>query len=177
MPPLLAEIDEATPAIRQVIRRLDRRFGVRIASAGVFVCRNIAGSSSPSQHAWGNAVDVVGSRTALDAVARFARSQTMRRYVSQVLWQVPDHYGHVHISGRPYREGTPPCMTPGGGPEGPGGTGPGPGRGGRVRPIPSPAATVAGEAFSPAFRASRRHWSRTAAVASRAAGVIRRSMR
>lgn len=176
MPPVLQDLTEATPAIRQVIRRLDTRFGVRIESWGTFVCKRISGSTTPSQHAWGNAIDIAGSRSTLDQVATFARSRAMRPYVSQVLWQVADHYDHVHISGRPYRVGTPPCMTPGGGSEGPGGTGPGPARGAGGRRIPPPAATVAGESSAASVRMAAKRWRSAAGRATHATTIIRRSI-
>lgn len=177
MPTILSELDEATDPIRHVLRDLDARFGSRISSLGCYVCKLIEGTNTPSQHAWGNAIDVGGSTSTLDQVARRARSAALRPYVSQVLWQVPDHYGHVHISGRPYREGTPPCMTPGGGGEGPGGTSPGGERTGRSAPVPKPGKLVKGENLSASFYAARRRWGHLATRAARAGVAIRRTMR
>lgn len=104
----------ATPAIVAVWRAVYDRWGSVVGSAGVYVCRNIAGTSTPSQHSWGNAWDITGSTATLDHVAAFLGSASMRSHVAQVLWRVPDHYTHIHVSGRPMRAGIPPCMEGGG---------------------------------------------------------------
>jgi hypothetical protein len=48
-----------TRAIKRVVRVLQRaKVAQFIASGGVYNCRSIAGSSTFSQHAWGNAIDL-----------------------------------------------------------------------------------------------------------------------
>lgn len=79
----------------------------------VFNCRRIAGTSSWSQHAFANAVDIFGQERVLDEVARYARS---RSDVRTVLWQVRDHYDHVHVDFHPKGTNTPPCAGGTGGP-------------------------------------------------------------
>jgi hypothetical protein len=100
----------ATPAIRTVWRRVARNWGgTSLENWGVFVCRRIAGSSTWSQHAYGNAVDFHASTTVMDAIAGYCRGESMRDVVAQVLWKVPDHWDHVHVSGRPMHTGLPAC--------------------------------------------------------------------
>lgn len=129
-----------TPAVRRIIRVLRRsRVSDRIARAGVYSCRRIAGSSTWSQHAWGNAVDLFPDPPTGDdpadlraiavavvrlatrrtpanrgrrlAVARVIDHQAMRQWTPERGWHA---YGgtrgpHVHVEGRPTRTGTPPC--------------------------------------------------------------------
>lgn len=48
-----------TDAIKRVVRVLERAKVSRlIASGGVYNCRTVSGSSTYSQHAWGNAIDL-----------------------------------------------------------------------------------------------------------------------
>lgn len=90
---------------------------------GTYVCRNVAGSSTPSQHAWGNAVDITRSSTprmaALSAWA-VAQARAGRLPIAQVLWWGKDqlhggtvggHRDHVHLTGSPQMTGIPPCMS------------------------------------------------------------------
>lgn len=69
-------------------------------------CRKIARSTHWSQHAYNNAVDVFGSKATLDKVAAFARA---RINSAHVLWQVRDHYDHVHVDFHPQGQGLPNC--------------------------------------------------------------------
>jgi hypothetical protein len=160
---------QATPAIRHVWRAVYERWGDRVDSWGVFACRFIHGTTTWSQHAWGNAVDWHASTELMDRIAAFCRSDEMRPYVSQVLWRVPDHYDHVHVSGRPLRTGTPPCATGAPGPPGAAAAA------GQVS-LPAPAATVAGESWEPAARRSARELVDAADRISRAAAAIRDTM-
>jgi hypothetical protein len=118
-----------TPAIRKVEAALSRKFpGWR--NGGDRVCKMIEGTSTPSQHAWGNAVDVMvptvtGSgmaNTLGDAVARWAiqQAQSGALPIDQVIWRgqewlhggsVYDHFNHVHLTGSPQLQGIPPCMS------------------------------------------------------------------
>jgi len=123
-----------TPAIRQIESALNKAFP-GWTSGGDFVCKNIEGTNTPSQHAWGNAVDVMvppvsssGYRTMGntpgDAVAKWAIAQAHSGTlpIDQVIWRgwewihggnVYDHFNHVHITGAPQMSGVPPCMTGG----------------------------------------------------------------
>lgn len=127
-----------THQIARVNRVLGRaRVGRRIAYAGVFVCKKIVGSTSYSQHSWGNAVDLFprmgygdeGLRTIAKAVVRHTTKRTIANLGRKLeVDEVIDHnnrliwtpsqgwhaYGgttgpHIHVSGRPLRTGTPPC--------------------------------------------------------------------
>ncbi len=75
----------------------------------VFNRRRIAGTSTWSQHAYGNAVDIFGPKAKLDQVARYARGWSHTR---NVLWQVRNHYDHVHVDFEPPGRGTPPRSDP-----------------------------------------------------------------
>lgn len=120
-PPGGGGIGRNTAAIDTVVAALRQKWPeVRIG--GTYVCKRILGSSTPSQHAWGNAVDFSGpsplymSRMAAWAVGE---AKAGRLPIAQVLWfykdqlnggYVYDHTTHVHISGKPMMTGTPPCM-------------------------------------------------------------------
>lgn len=100
----------ASPAIKTVWRRVARNWGnTSLVNWGVFSCRRIKGSATWSQHAYGNAVDFHASGAVMAAIAGYCRGASMRDVVAQILWQVPDHYDHVHISGRPMFSGLPAC--------------------------------------------------------------------
>lgn len=129
-----------TDAIKRVVRVLRRaKVSDHIAYGAVFNCRTIAGSSSYSQHAWGNAVDLfprqpvgddAGERQLIfHAIIRNTTKRTLaNRGKKLAVSQVIDHSGrviwtpsegihpytgttgdHVHVSGAPLRTGTPPC--------------------------------------------------------------------
>lgn len=112
-----------TPA-RRGRRVLLRRFR-RITDVQVYACRKVAGSSSWSQHAWGNALDVFATKAELGQIARYLVRHARRRRVQTVIFDgrswswdhrrwVPytgsnPHTSHVHVDFRPRRFGTPPC--------------------------------------------------------------------
>ncbi len=107
----------------------------KILFAGVFNCRHISGSSSWSQHAFGNAVDLFAHEADLQAIAEnVVRQATADTRANQgnhqpchyVIWKEgaggiwsPDRGWHtytgfhppthVHVDFLPEREGTPPC--------------------------------------------------------------------
>lgn len=159
----------STPPIRYIWREVSDRWGNRVTSWGVFVCRNISGTSTPSQHAWGNAWDIHASTGLLDVIARFLRSERMEPWVYQVLWRVADHYDHIHVDGRPYQHGVPPCMGNGGGQ-----------RDGHARrrvPLPEVGELISAESWVPAAWAAARHLARSAERASSWAATIGDVMR
>ena len=108
-----------------------------IAYAGRFVCKQISGSSSWSQHSWGNADDLFPTpndtqkklRAIADAVVYQAKHRTVANRGRKLdVAEVIDHdarriwtpsegwhaYGgttgaHVHVSGSPLKSGRPPC--------------------------------------------------------------------
>jgi hypothetical protein len=107
-----------TDAIDKIYAWLSGNFKGRWENWGICVCKRIAGSSSYSQHAYCNAIDVGGSTGNLDAIARAATqaAQSGRIPCDQVIWRgwehvhggnVYDHYDHVHLTGEPQRSGFP----------------------------------------------------------------------
>jgi hypothetical protein len=103
-----------------------------ITSAGVFNCKQIANSSTYSQHSWGNAVDLMASFDDLERIAHNAVNQGTQKTkanggdllpVERVIfkdreWR-PDqgwftytgeaHNTHVHVDFSPGFTGKPPC--------------------------------------------------------------------
>lgn len=133
-------ISTVTPSVDRIIRVLQRaKVAPRIARAGVYNCRKIAGSSSWSQHSWGNAVDlfpdppIFDDQQDLRAIANAVVYQATHRTIANrgrtvKVGRVIDHdasrqwtpaggwhpYGgakgpHVHVEGSPTRLGVPPC--------------------------------------------------------------------
>lgn len=128
-----------TSAAKRVARVLARRpVSDIIAYAGCYNCRKVSGSSTWSQHSWGNALDLFPEpsqvparrREAIrDAVVYQATHRTVaNRFIKLPVSQVIDHDGrkiwtpehgwqiytgttgnHVHVSGAPYKTGVPPC--------------------------------------------------------------------
>lgn len=71
-----------------------------ITSGGQFVARNIAGTNTPSEHAYGAAVDLMipGSNKALgDKVYNWLLQNQNRYGYSSIIWQQPGHYNHIHV--------------------------------------------------------------------------------
>lgn len=127
-----------TAAIKRVVAVLGRaRIDPKIKFGSVFVCKKIAGSSTWSQHSWGNAIDIFPTdgntqaklRDIADAVVYQATHKTKaNRFRKLPVSQVIDHDGrriwssgqgwytyagttgaHIHVSGKPLKTGVPPC--------------------------------------------------------------------
>lgn len=107
-----------TPAIDAIYTWLTDRFKGRWENWGICVCKRISGSSSWSQHAYCNAIDVGGPTNTLDLIAKAAVAATKAGEIpcDQVIWKgwehihggnVYDHYDHVHLTGAPQRGGYP----------------------------------------------------------------------
>ena len=92
-----------------------------VTNMGIDNCRRIAGSSSWSQHAWGNALDIGVDRELGDRVYRYLVSNRTRLQLGTICWRNfggcdPDaHQDHIHVEGLPKRRGTPPCAGGSGG--------------------------------------------------------------
>lgn len=164
----------ATPAIKAVWREVHERYARSVSSAGVAVCRCIGGGTNChnvgktwSQHAWGNAWDITGSTATLDRVAAFLRSPAMRPFVAQVLWRVPDHYDHIHVSGRPMFVGVPACAG------GTGGITVGPIQV-TLEPLPQTAELIGGETWAPASRMAARELTQRASRIARIPDLLGR---
>jgi len=108
---------DATQAVDIIIGTLMKRHpDLRIG--GVYACRTVTGSWTLSQHSYGNAVDVFGTKLQMDVAAKDILDLTLKGYVpaSQILWNyrnlltghyVYDHTNHIHFSGSPLLFG--PC--------------------------------------------------------------------
>jgi hypothetical protein len=82
---------KAAKAVREKVKEL----GLKITSAYRSPKHNASvGGSRTSYHMKGQAYDVGGPKHKLDQFAAWARSSGLFR---KVLWQVKDHYDHVHV--------------------------------------------------------------------------------
>ena len=122
-----------TKACRRFIRVMQRSKVARLIHEGqVFNCRVIAGTNEYSQHAWGNAVDLMAAGANLRDIAYNAVDQGTQRTlgnrgrlcrVERVIYETREwrrgsgwfaytgepHTDHVHVDFWPNRTGTPPC--------------------------------------------------------------------
>lgn len=107
-----------TDAIDKIYTWLNDHFKGRWENWGICVCKRILGSSSYSQHAYCNALDVGASTETLSAIAAAATKAAQAGTIpcDQVIWRgwehvhggsVYDHYDHVHLTGKPQRSGWP----------------------------------------------------------------------
>lgn len=165
------EARKGTAAIEHVYLVVMRRYGGNVRSVGVQNCRRISGSSTWSQHAWGNAVDLTTDTMAqMDGVVRWLRAN-QDRYVYQILWRVANHFNHAHVDGQPYKSGTPPCA--GGDSEQYD-----PDRLRVLKPLPSVQGVISGETWAPVLgetsKAVRRARNIITAQAERVESIRRR---
>jgi hypothetical protein len=84
-----------TNAAKQAIQKTNE-YGLTITSAW----RSSAddkrvGGTGKGYHVLGQALDSAGDRRSMDSYAKWAKESGLFR---SVLWQVPDHYDHVHVS-------------------------------------------------------------------------------
>jgi hypothetical protein len=99
----------ATPAVKNLIKPLWDEFPA-LDYWGCYNCRRIANSSSWSQHAWADAIDIHAPTMAYgDKVNHWLNANKGRFNLTRVLWRVANHYDHLHIDFDPDRGGTPPC--------------------------------------------------------------------
>lgn len=99
----------ATPRCKAIVQPLWTQFP-SLQYWGCYNCRHIANSSSWSEHAWADAIDVHAATMAQgDQVYRWLRSNQGRFGITRVLWRVTGHYDHLHIDFDPDHSGTPPC--------------------------------------------------------------------
>lgn len=110
----------ATPPAVQLEAVLSEKFpGIRF---GRYNCRKISGSSTWSQHSWNNARDIYPPlgipfeadnegdyRDYLDEVAAFVRANMEALNIRVFLWQVSNHYNHIHVDFWPRGDSLPPC--------------------------------------------------------------------
>lgn len=109
-----------TPAADQFEDVLSERFpGIRFGRVN---CRKISNSAFWSQHSWNNARDVYPPlgitylrsndgdyRAYLDEVWAFIKANQDMLNIRVKLWQVTNHYNHIHVDFWPRGWATPPC--------------------------------------------------------------------
>lgn len=94
-----------TPNVHSIAADLISKFPVSIQTTN---CRKIAGSNTWSQHAWANAGDVFGTTEVLNEVHSYLQSQ-YSWIIRVLLWQVADHFDHIHFDPWPKGISDPPC--------------------------------------------------------------------
>ena len=96
-----------------------------VTSKGVYNRRPIAGTSTWSQHSWANAWDIGPPKDepyynapTLTEIAKHMRALRDKgtlvngAKIGTILWQVKNHYDHIHIERAPKQTGTPPMNPP-----------------------------------------------------------------
>jgi len=108
-PQLVDAPSVGTPAIKELYVWTFSNFE-EAESWGICNCRYIAGTHTWSQHAWCNGLDVHFDRMSdCDEYVRQLKHDNVSRQAAQILWRIPDHFDHAHLSGAPMRSGRPPC--------------------------------------------------------------------
>jgi len=101
---------DALPVILSIQAAVNATFGAT-GNKGIGNCRNIKDTNTPSQHAWGNAIDLdVYGYTAQKPYVAYLETLPQ---VGTILWasnRPSDHTDHIHVEGLPKQTGTPPCM-------------------------------------------------------------------
>lgn len=88
-----------TPLAQSLWDLVNQRFP-DVSFGGIQANKNIKGTNTPSEHAYGAAVDIMVPRNQLgDRLYQFlTRPRIANRYdYSNILWEVPDHYNHIHV--------------------------------------------------------------------------------
>jgi len=99
----------ATPRAKALVEPLWTEFP-QLEYWGCYNCRRIDGSSSWSQHAWADAIDIHAPTMSYgDEVFRWLMANRGRFGITRVLWRISGHFGHLHIDLDPDHSGTPPC--------------------------------------------------------------------
>jgi hypothetical protein len=81
----------------RVLNAVTSRFP-QVSSGGIFNARNIRGTNTPSEHAYGAAVDLMVPNLAIgDEVYDWLSQHSDRFGFSNILWRQPDHYNHLHV--------------------------------------------------------------------------------
>lgn len=105
-----------TASVAQIKADVEREFAAdfaagRLYQLGVYNRRPIAGTSTWSQHSWGNAWDIgVKDPTTGDRVHSYLAAKRLARAlpIGTILWRVRNHFDHIHVEGVPKQTGTPP---------------------------------------------------------------------
>ena len=72
-------------------------------------CRRIAGSSTWSQHSWANAADIFPITKEQGDTIQARLLKEFGPHIKTILWQVANHFDHIHVDTWPTGTGTPPC--------------------------------------------------------------------
>lgn len=97
----------ASPNLSTVVAWVEREYPT-LPRIQITNCRRIAGSSSWSQHSWSNAADIFVNLNTGNQLAKRLRER-FGPWIKTLLWQVPDHYDHIHVDMWPTGISTPPC--------------------------------------------------------------------
>lgn len=125
--PLPSDPRKYTDAIEEFVRDLNAAFPA-VASMGIYNRRYIGGTTTWSQHAWGNAVDITSptsvARMADGKIVRDTRNPRHMAYLDTIaawirrrgghrvlLWRTYNHWNHIHMDPYPKQYGTPPLLT------------------------------------------------------------------
>lgn len=132
--PLPSDPRKYTAPLERAVLDLNRQFP-DVASMGIYNRRPIAGTSTWSQHSWGNAVDITSPVSVarmkngplagqvirdtrnpehmayLDRVNRWLDGNRYRLGIRVKLWRTTSHWNHIHIDMYPRQYGTPPDLT------------------------------------------------------------------
>lgn len=113
---------EGTPAAEQIEELVLDRWPGWVVQVGQYNRRPISGTSTWSQHSWGNAVDfhlAVGrpanatEKARGDTIAAYLRKHQTELGIRTILWWVKDHWDHIHVDFWPKGIGTPPLSSTG----------------------------------------------------------------
>lgn len=98
-----------TPAAERAERAVLQRYGPLVTKVGQYNRRPIAGTTTWSQHSWGNALDFhVRNKAHGDQIADWLRANAKALGVRTTLWWVRSHYDHIHVDFWPRGLWTPP---------------------------------------------------------------------
>lgn len=110
-----------TPAAEAIESLTLERFGTGIIGIGQYNRRKISGSTSWSQHSWGNAIDIHvsvgkaegGEKIVGDAIAAWLREHKTEWGIRYILWWRTSHWDHIHADFWPKGIYTPPLSSTG----------------------------------------------------------------
>lgn len=109
-----------TPAAERAETAVRNRFLDKLKSVGQYNRRKISGSSTWSQHSWGNALDFMVKGSSLaemkkngDPIFAWLNANRTALGIRVLLWQVKDHYDHIHADFWAKGVATPPVSSTG----------------------------------------------------------------
>lgn len=112
-----------TPAAERTEVEIRRRFAGMFLSIGQYNRRKISGSTTWSQHSWGNALDIMvggtlntGTPEGLrngDIMYAWLVANKKALGIRYILWRRKNHYNHIHVDFWPKGYATPPVSSTG----------------------------------------------------------------